>query len=502
MQEQNFEKQVKQKMEELSLTPSEPVWEKVEEQIRKKRDRRRFFFWLPLTVLLIGGGVWFLPGIKGNDNFIAVINKKQNDDTKENTSTVKNTSTVNDIQKTKASTKEEEEQTTITSKNFQENENIFEATKKELLPIVTKKKNKKEHVNNRRNQKNQTANTVNVSSKGLILNKKPKRLATTNNTADGIQKPGKQKINAEPGNKIINDESVSHDTIVNKHVEQNQPKNEDTIIKTASDLKANEKDSLSVQKDIAKNKNNFSKKWKFSIAAGLGRSGVNNGVGLFNGGAKSLEATNFFTPDRSSNFSQASSNVPAAASRPPSSQEKSTSFLIGILVKKQISKRSFLSTGLQYNFYSTQMEVGQNIMSDTVVDQNKNVSSFYANSGSNFSDYHNKFHFISLPFSFDVQLLNKIPLDFHVGLSLQQLVETNALLYSSISQVYYQDESAFNKTHLFSELGLEYSFPLSKKLLFSVGPRVSYSHSQVIKESSDRHLFSYGLVTEFIFLGK
>ena len=35
MQEQNFEKQVKQKMEELSLTPSEPVWKKVEEQIQK-----------------------------------------------------------------------------------------------------------------------------------------------------------------------------------------------------------------------------------------------------------------------------------------------------------------------------------------------------------------------------------------------------------------------------------------------------------------------------------
>ena len=37
MQEQNFEKQVKQKMEELSLTPSVPVWKKVEEQIRKKK---------------------------------------------------------------------------------------------------------------------------------------------------------------------------------------------------------------------------------------------------------------------------------------------------------------------------------------------------------------------------------------------------------------------------------------------------------------------------------
>jgi hypothetical protein len=35
MQEQNFEKQVQKKMEELSFTPSEPVWQKVEEEIRK-----------------------------------------------------------------------------------------------------------------------------------------------------------------------------------------------------------------------------------------------------------------------------------------------------------------------------------------------------------------------------------------------------------------------------------------------------------------------------------
>ena len=62
MHEQNFEKQVQQKMEELSLQPSAPVWQKVEEQIQKKRDRRRVLFWL-FPLLVVGGSTyWLLSG--------------------------------------------------------------------------------------------------------------------------------------------------------------------------------------------------------------------------------------------------------------------------------------------------------------------------------------------------------------------------------------------------------------------------------------------------------
>jgi len=55
-----FEKQVQQKMEELNFVPSEPVWEKIEEQIRKKKDRRKAFLWLPFLLLLLAGGSWWL----------------------------------------------------------------------------------------------------------------------------------------------------------------------------------------------------------------------------------------------------------------------------------------------------------------------------------------------------------------------------------------------------------------------------------------------------------
>ena len=65
MQEQNFEKQVRDKMDELSFVPSAPVWDKVEEQISSKKDKRHLLLWLfpfLLVTCLIG---WWL--MSGND---------------------------------------------------------------------------------------------------------------------------------------------------------------------------------------------------------------------------------------------------------------------------------------------------------------------------------------------------------------------------------------------------------------------------------------------------
>lgn len=511
MQEQNFEKQVKQKMEELSLTPSEPVWKKVEEQIGSKRHRRRFFFWLPLAVLLSGAGIWLVSININTNKTVAEIRTGQSNSSNDTASTLgKNTAgekvgkkktSINDDKQKTILTEQVGEQKPITTENsLQPNKNSIELkTKKEFLTNV---KNYKKDIDPPV-QKRIILNADPVTS-AEISGKNQKTSGKINNAAvaKGNGKPEIEVSNEQPGNTIAINEPASFDTISGNATKQNKLKNNDTITVSTPGLKAGEKDSLAVQKNVATIKKNFSSKWMLAVTAGIGRSGVNNGVDLFGGGAKSFETSNAFAADRNANLSQAPSNLSGAVYRPPSSQEKSSSFLLGVVVKKQVSKRSALSTGLQYNFYGTQMQVGQNIMSDTVVDQNKSVSSFYANSGSSFSNYHNKFHFISLPVSFYFQPFNKMPFDFHIGLSIQQMVETNALLYSSVSRVYYNDKSAFNKTHLFSELGFNYSFPLSKKLLFCVGPRFTYSHSRVIKESSDRHLFSYGLATQFVLSGK
>src|SRR5688500_12607969 len=59
MLNREFEKQVQDKMEELQFTPSAPVWTNIEKVIRKKKDRRRILFWLPLVALGLGGGTWW-----------------------------------------------------------------------------------------------------------------------------------------------------------------------------------------------------------------------------------------------------------------------------------------------------------------------------------------------------------------------------------------------------------------------------------------------------------
>ncbi|HZH99624.1 MAG TPA: hypothetical protein VEX63_00670, partial [Flavisolibacter sp.] len=67
MQEQNFEKQVQQKMDELSLTPSAPVWQKVQSEIGHKKERRRVALWVSSFLLLLLAGAWWLFSASNKD---------------------------------------------------------------------------------------------------------------------------------------------------------------------------------------------------------------------------------------------------------------------------------------------------------------------------------------------------------------------------------------------------------------------------------------------------
>src|SRR6478735_10531214 len=55
MSDHDFEKRVKQKMDELKFTPSDAVWLAVQSKIRKDKPRRRS--WLLIPLLLAGLGV-------------------------------------------------------------------------------------------------------------------------------------------------------------------------------------------------------------------------------------------------------------------------------------------------------------------------------------------------------------------------------------------------------------------------------------------------------------
>ena len=69
MEQNNFEKNMQQKMDELKIAPSESVWTNVEKRIGKKdKDRKLIFMLFLLIVFLLSGGYWLMNSSKNNQN--------------------------------------------------------------------------------------------------------------------------------------------------------------------------------------------------------------------------------------------------------------------------------------------------------------------------------------------------------------------------------------------------------------------------------------------------
>ncbi|RYY21850.1 MAG: hypothetical protein EOO04_17320 [Chitinophagaceae bacterium] len=60
MSDHDFEKRVKQKMDELKFTPSDAVWQAVQMEIRKDRPRRRGWIFIPIALAVLGVAGYFI----------------------------------------------------------------------------------------------------------------------------------------------------------------------------------------------------------------------------------------------------------------------------------------------------------------------------------------------------------------------------------------------------------------------------------------------------------
>jgi len=443
-----FEKQVQQKMEELKLVPSEPVWQKVEIQIQKKKDRRRMILWIPLF-LLIGAGLWL--GINENSN----------------------------------------------SSSFHHLENKTQKQNSIIQPHAT------DHITKQNRQTsigaNKSENAI-VSRNHITKNNEHILTSAVIDKKSFYKKQGKQisiavasKIHSKPDvviqNKITSEEQSQTKANIPFDTAFKAGHSLDTAGTTTKNL---EQKNISepAKQDSALFKNTNQKKhvskWKYNLIAVTGTSGLGR-INFYNG-QKSL----YYSPNYSSSGSTGSGNPPGYG---PSEVEKAFYFAAGVVTKKRLGKRIFLSTGLQYNYYSNMIEVGTMINQNTVI-MDYAVSQFYANRSTIMEPYKNQYHFICVPAVFEWQLLKKLPLNFDAGFSLQYLAGSNALRFDYTTQSYFHDIDAFNRTQVFSELGLNYSVPLKQKPL-TFGPQLQYGLTQLEKDNPEHHLFSFGLKAQW-----
>lgn len=473
MQENNFEEQVRQKMEDLNLVPSPPVWPNIEERIRKKRDRRRIVLWL-LPLLLLSGLIWWAFPFdqkteKLSSNSLETTHQKnkinQEPEPSSHTSIEKNSTVADKL--TNNRKKIQKNGFTVLHKEAK-NSNI--TTTFEQLPSTATHKRKIERA--------ALGNTFVT----LFKNKDDTTKVVTSKT-----ELTKERTTAQDSGSVIILSQVQKEKSLFEHKDSSLKKEDSVERKAASVNKV-------VQAPGQKKSNN----WKLGITAGVGFSSIGNGLFSFSQN-KAYDALLRSNPNSSSNLS--SQFGPTGTTiLAPSKIKRGFSYFLGINLSKSISKKSSISLGLGYHYLSTTIKVGT--QRDSVSNTNLvDYSSRYYSNNNRQTAYTNQYHFIKLPFLYEYQLGRKLPLKFGTGISIGYLLSSNALQYDNTSNIFYKDNSLLQKPRIELVAKAAYGLWRHPKFSANIGPQWNYGLTPLSKESNStrQHLSSFGLSTQVTF---
>jgi hypothetical protein len=240
-------------------------------------------------------------------------------------------------------------------------------------------------------------------------------------------------------------------------------------------------------------------KWKLGITAFGGVSGNTNGIELIS--AKSVQADAFYSFSSSPATSGAVSVV-----IPKLTYKPSASYGFGIFAQKEIGKRTAISFGIDYHYFSSKSTIGNRFDSsqslyDTALQKQTTVKSFYKVGQS--SSFNNKYNVIQLPVNLLFRLNKNAsnPLLFSLGLSPSFLIASKALYVNRYQGIYYEEKQQFKKFLLFGQSGLLFTTLDSKKYQLSLGPVVQYNFNSMSKwqTQTNQHLTFIGIKSNITF---
>jgi hypothetical protein len=469
MEQNNFEKIVQHKLDELKIPPSDSVWTNIEKQIGKKGKDRKFIFILFFLILfLLTGGYWLLNSSKNNQQKkqqISNVIKKEKD--------------------SKATNKEDS--------SFQKSKIILhENAANKKSASVSSKKIKSSAIY----PGNKTAKKKQKSSEGSIeeFNSKLKRDISkqiNNEDSQVAFKNVSKLIKKNDDIFLIEHRNVSDilkDTIQNK-IDiirlSNQPKTKNLIGETIAINKITQK------KDSANpNKN----PWNFGITFSGGSSLITSNILERNYPSLDMNAG----APLGGNLNSGNPSYYYSASP----IKNSIAFIAGVLVEKQLSARTKFAVGISYKYYSLTNKVGNKIDSIFASPQYMATNYFY-NSANRSHSYRNNFHFLELPVSIKLQLnkSKRLPLFWNAGIDISELISSNALQFKSSPGVYYNDNSIFNKTQFGVHTGLSFVLFSEQKAAFTFGPYFYYGATSLSDKGlyTGNHFSFIGIQTQVVF---
>lgn len=433
MENNNFKKEVQQQLAGLHFQPSEKVWNGVEQQLKKEKRRRWVvLYWFLLAGLIISGGTitYISTSFKNKKTVTA---KTESPKLKNKNTAVQNLENKKENNRLSSQT------------DFDNNADAAVVPLKNVdgINIVSLQKIIKANGKNKVVIKVPSVSEADEKTDVTVFNKKPDMPAKIKNAGNIAANEVQQDIAFKKYHPA--DSGVA---VINKH---------DDINKQVTDSNAGNNVSVKENKKIKKT-------WLFSITAGLGISNIGNGFGLNIDGNQNKSYNNAaFNTNNSTQVSLP--NMPAGF-------KKGMAFNFGIEAEKKINKQFSFVTGLSYNYLSASVLTGQNFDTAISISQDR---IFYRQGFS--QKYINKFHFISITAGIKANLFvkNNFSGNLTTGISIMQLITTNALGYDTSARVYYQNKNIFNKTLLAVNAGLQLKYKFKNRLAIVTGPQFMHT---------------------------
>ena len=495
MPENEFEKKVSSEMQELKFKPSEKVWLQVEERIRKKNKRRVFviiFFFAGLALL----GYWQRGNLFGETKKDIVNVEKQDEEnsiatgeptsssvTNENIETANQDKIKNTLDKTAG------EKVTVDKPGIDKKNTV--SSKPEIDNTKNKRKNEKR--NKPGPGKTKIKEEFKTSGEVASAKQKQNLITDDNKTTDTVGLKDNDSIKQEEIKQgEIKPVENRIDTTSNTEVIKQK---KDIIETTDTILKIRAKDSAAaiVQKNLSE------KKWKWGLHITPGISSLNC-QSLSFGSQTTADAFNYQSP-----VTGGATGAPRVIQK-PSEPSPGFALQVGGTVQRQLSPRAGFSLGLQYGYYSNHIGIGNRRDSTLRFSQqaNFNNNNYVYNAGSDTIKFTNQYHFIELPLNFQWQL-NKNrakPFIWSMGLTLGQLIGSDALMYDTASGgIYHENKNLLNKTQFGLSTGFSWTIANTNQTQWNIGPVTNIHLSKLFDSpfENKQYLFFLGLRTAVLF---
>ena len=461
MAENEFEKNVRSEMDEFKLHPSGEVWFKIEERIREKKRKRRilFFVFSSAIALMLGGyGIYHFSGSSTRADAQSELEKsdkphEQNKTESTNggldkeTIAIKPTIPVENLEQTKK------------VHSVEKQKQIVQSNKEKMITSVLKgnsiAQDQKPDVNESGKKENDTKvdNTKQESVSTSLLNAQPET------------RPPDQKEIPKAGNENL------------------------TLKDTAGPTLQELKDKRSLRVSNRKKGDKVSNKITWGINFSAGTSVITEDAFSFKSSAADVRYV--YSPGSNTGGGPLAGGGggPVAYYNYPQSQNKPAfAFKAGIIARRNISKRSSLSAGLDYSYLADKIKVGAGQSQGQT--QSAFALSYYG--GSPQQTYTDHFHFIELPLNYNWRVTKNEDhfLSLSAGVSPSWLLTTNALIYdTAFGGVYYHNKDLVTKTHFNFISGVSYQFKTKRSLEFAIGPRFSFDVTEVFKSDLDKRKY-------------